>query len=67
MCASVLTRRPVEVKALCQFPFSSPHSFPPLLFLLKKNSDLRKLDPFRTDWPQLFPPMLPGQKEEWRV
>lgn len=63
VCETAPACRLIEVKALCQVPFSSQHSFPPLFFSLKQNKtkpDLRKLDAVGTDWLQQFLPVLPN-------
>lgn len=69
MCETAPACRLFEVKALCQVPFSSQHSFPPLFFSLKQNKtkpDSRKPDAVGTDWPQPFFLCSLIQKEEWR-
>ena len=73
VCETAPTIRLFEVKALCQVPFSSQHSFPPLFFFFKTHThththtqpDLRTLDAVGTDWPQQFLLVLP-KREEWR-
>lgn len=57
----------LKLKHFASFHFlhSVPFRFY-FFFKKKKNPDLRKLDLFGTDWPQLFLPVLPETEGEWR-